>query len=817
MWNDLRQDSWYALRALARTPGFTVTAVLTLALGIGANTAIFSVISGMLLRTPPYRDPSRIVFLWSTSQAFPKEPLTPGRLVDFRDQLTSLSALAGISHVPFNLTGSGDPERIAGSSVSSSFFDVLGVAPLLGDTFHTNAADDRAVVLSHRLWTARFGADRSIVGREIVLNGTARTVVAVMPAEFEWPSITPTIGNFDGPALWVPGTSRDIPRLPVDRGEDLATNRRIGYLRAVGRLRDGATVEQAQRESELIAERLARQYPNDDGGRSAVVVPLREQFVGHIRRPMLVLFGAVGFVLAIACANIASLLLGRSSARRREIAVRLALGASRPRIVRQLLTESTVLAVAGAAVGLLFAWWALRWVDALASAGLPGAQHATVDVRVLLFTLGVAIVTGLLCGLAPASQRSEGQLTADLGDGGARASAGPRARLTRDGLVVAEIAVALVLLVGAGLMLRSFHALSRVDTGIDTENLLTFDLFLSGERAREQRRQMAFYDEALRAISALPGVVSAGAAVTLPIGGDDFAAGFTIEGRPALPPGQEPRAGYQVVTPNYFRTMGIPIVAGRDFHPSDTRESQPVVMVNETFARQQWPGEDPIGRRIRIAGPGTNWMTVTGVVGDIRHLGPATPPRPEFYQPHSQNSFSFMAFVVRTAGSPAALVPPIRSAIARLDPAQPISGVNTMETHIAKALSRPRLLAALVTAFGSLALLLAVVGVYGVMAYTVAQQTREIAIRTALGASARVVLRMVLSKAVVLATAGVAVGLGLTVVSSRALAGLLFDVAPTDPSTYAAVIVLLAAVALLAAAIPAIQATKIAGSQVLRY
>lgn len=815
MWTDLRQDSWYALRGLSKTPGFTATAALTLTLGIGANTAIFSVISGVLLAPLPYRDASRLVFVWSTSGTFPREPLTPGRFVDFRAQMTSLSAFAGISHVPFNLTGSGDPERISGSSVSSSFFDVLGVAPLIGDTFHTNAADDRAVVLSHRLWSARFGADPAVVGRAIMLNGTARTVVAVMPPSFEWPAITAMPGNSDGPQLWVPGTSRDIPRMPIDREGDLAANRQAGYVRAVARLEDGITIDQARREAEIVAERLARQYPDEDGGRSATVIPLREQFVGHVRKPMMVLLAAVAFVLAIACANIASLLLGRSAVRRREIALRLALGASRSRVVRQLLTESTILAIGSALIGLMLAFWASRWLATLSPAGLEGV-HAVVDGRVLLFTAAVAVVTGILCGLAPAWHVSTGALTMDLGEGGTRGSAGPRAGRTRDALVIAEIAAALVLLVGAGLMLRSFHALSRVDAGIDPHNLLTFDMFLSGERAQYQPQQVTFYDEALRLISALPGVTRAAAAVTLPIGGDDFAAGFTIEGRHLPPPGQEPRAGYQVVTPGYFRAMGIPLLSGRDFAPGDTRDAPRVVLVNQTFVRQQWPDADPVGRRIRIGREGNEWMTVVGVVGDIRHLGPATPPRPEFYQPHSQRSFPFMSFVVRTAVSPERLVPSIRTAVTSLDPIQPISRVRTMEEHIARSLARPRILSVLVSSFGALALVLAVVGIYGVMAYAVAQRTHEIAIRIAVGASAAEVIRMVLRKAAWLAAAGVVCGLALAIGATGTLAGLLFEVAPTDVPTYAGVVTLLAAVALLAAAIPAIRATRIDSARALR-
>jgi putative ABC transport system permease protein len=379
------------------------------------------------------------------------------------------------------------------------------------------------------------------------------------------------------------------------------------------------------------------------------------------------------------------------------------------------------------------------------------------------------------------------------------------------------MAIALVLLVGAGLMLRSFHALSRVDTGIDTRNLIAFDLFLSGERIQDQERQVAFYDDALRLIGALPGVTSAGAAVTLPIGGDDFATGILVEGRPQPPPGQEPRAGFQVVTPGYFRTMGIAITAGRDFRAGDTREAAPVVLVNATLARQQWPGQDPVGRRLKMGSPTSDWMAVVGVVADIRHFGPATPPRPEIYQPHSQRSFPFMAFVVRTAGPPEAMVPAIRAAVTSLDATQPIAGVNTMETHIANKLARPRFLSLLVAIFGCLALLLAVVGIYGVMAYAVTQRTREIAIRAALGASARQVMHMVLTRAACLALSGIAVGLLLTLVASRALSGMLFEVSVTDPATYAVVIVLLGAVALMAAAVPAFRATRIRGSRVLGF
>jgi len=812
---ELRQDVTYAVRTLRKSGWFAATAVATLALGIGANTAIFSIISGVMLRPQPYREPNRLVFLWSSSQAFPREALTPGRLVDFREQLTLVSGIAGISQIPLNLTGSGDPERLAGSSVSSSFFDVLGTPAFLGDPFHSGRADDRDVVLSYGLWARRFASDRSIVGRQIMLNGTARTVVAVMPPEFDWPTVTGNPGHNAGPELWIPGAAGDIPRTPVDQG-NLATNRRIGYLRAVARLKDGVTIEQARLEAQAVANRLAQQYPADDGGRGATFVALDEQFFGNLRQPMAVLLGTVAFVLAIACANIASLVRGRGAARRRELAVRVALGATRARVVRQLLTESMVLASVSALIGTGAAWWSVRWLIRLSPGSLPGIDTVTLDGRVLLFTVALTIGTGILCGLLPALHASVGTISAGLGETSGRTSDGRRASRSRDALVAIEIAAALVLLVGAGLLLRSFNSLSRVDTGIRTSNLLTFAIFLSGARAQQQPLQRAFYDEVLQRVSALPGVTDAGAAVTLPIGGDAFAAPVRVEGTPESRAGQEPRAGFQSVTPGYFRTLGVRLLSGRDFSETDAVDAPAVATVNETFARQHWPGQDPIGRRMRVAGETGDWMTVVGLVSDVRHLGPATPPRPEFYRPHSQLSFSFMAFVVRTSGAPEAMVPAIRAAIRGIDPSQPMSGINTMEQHLATALARPKFMSTLVAGFGALALLLSTVGVYGVMAYSVAQRTREIAIRTALGASSRNVVRLVIGKAVWLAAFGVTAGLAASTALSRVLSGLLYGIGAGDPVTYGGVVLVLVTVALSAAALPAWRATRIPGAQVLR-
>jgi len=809
------RDFVYALRNLKKSPAFTAIAVLTLALGIGANTAIFSVINTVLLRPPAYRQPERLVFLWSSSSSLSREPLTPARLLDFREQMTSFTAVAGISQIPLNLTGSGEPERLEASSVSSSFFDILAVPALLGDPFHLGHADDRAVVLSYGLWTRRFGSDPTIIGRQITLNGTPRTVVAVMPRRFEWPAITTMPSRASGPQLWIPAALRDLPRTPSDRADqDLSTNRTAGYVRAIARLKDGVTIEQAQREADMIAARIGHAHPDTDGARGASIVGLRTQFYGPTRRALLILVGAVGLVLAIACANVASLLLGRGTIRKREIAIRRALGATRGQIVRQMLIESIALALAGGACGLLLAWWAQSSLIALGPAEFLGLSNAHIDPWVLAFTVVLSIATGIVFGVVPSIHAAGDSVTTDLHDGGTRASTAPRSTRAREALVTIQLAVSLVLLVGAILLIRSFSALVHVDTGIATHNLLTFNMFLSGPRAASAALQTAFYERALERIRSLPEVVAAGAAVTLPIGGDDFSASYTIQGR-AVAAGREPSAGYQVVTPGYFAATGVPIVSGRDFNTSDVLDSAPVVLLNQTLARREWPGQDPVGQHMR-AGADGSWLTIVGVVGDVRHMGPAVPPRPEFYQPFTQRSFSFMAFVVRTHHDPVSVASSIRSEIAQLDPAQPISNVATMEDHVDRALSRPRFMSTLIGAFAALALGLSIVGVYGAMAYSVTQRTREIAIRIALGARTRIVLGMILSKTARLTVLGLALGVTGALALSRLLSGLLFGVRPWDLATFVAACVLLGTAALAAAAIPAFRATRIDSVEVLK-
>jgi len=805
MWTDFAQDVRYAIRGLRRSPGFTFVAILTLALGIGANTAIFSVINAALLKPLPFPRPDRLVFLWNTRPGGDLEPLGPGRMLDFRSQSTSFSGFAGISHMSFTVTGSGEPERVNGSSVSSTFFDVLEARPLLGEPFHSNAADPSAVVLSEGLWRRHFAADAGIIGRTIVLNKRPRHVLAVMPRQFAWPMITSRSAPGDvGPELWIPGGAGDIPRPAMNEDADMSGNRNVGYLRAVARLKPDVPFAQARSEIATIGDRLSRTHPEDDS-RGATLVSIRQQFAGSLERPLLVLAGAVAFVLAIACANVASLLLGRGAARRRDLALRRAVGADRARIVRQLLTEALVLSIAGAVAGLVLAKWAAGALLRLSPPELAGLG-TTMDLRVLLFTVAVALAVGIAFGLMPAIQFSRCSLTDALAEGGTRSSGSGRARRTRDVLVAAEIAIALVLLVGASLLVRSLIALTRVDTGIDTRNLLTFDITVSGDRAEYQARQVQFYTQMLDRMAELPGVRAAGAAATLPIGGDDFGTGYVIEGRPVPKPVDS--AGYQIVMPGYFHAMGIPILSGRDFRSTDTRQSMPVVLVNRTLATRQWLGQDPVGRRVRFDDDGA-WMTIVGVVGDIRHLGPSNPPRPEIYQAVTQRSFPFMAFVVRTEGDPYAFVPSLRQAMASLDPDMPLATVRTMDDHIAHALARPAFLSTLVSSFGGLALVLALVGVYGMMSWSVAERRQEIAIRVALGATRSGMLAMVLRRALLLSAVGIAAGLLITPFAARGLTGLLFGIRPSDPLSLVGTAAALVVVASLAALVPAIRAARI--------
>jgi len=809
----LLQDLWRDLRLTARMlrarPAFTAVAVLTLALGLGANTAIFSVVHAVLLRPLPYAEPGRLVFLWSHTPERGNENLTPGRLLDFAERTESLESFAGFSHRSLTLTGHGAPERLSSASTGSQFFDVLGARALHGQLFHEGAGEQQVVVLSHRVWVRVFNADPAVVGTAVTLNGLPHTVLGVLPETFTWPTVATGQVNGPGPEVFTVATRHDIPDTPVLSAEDMRLNRRTSYLRAVARLRSGTSLDEARAEVATIAAALGREFPDTDQHRGAVLVPAHEQMVGDRRSPLMLLLGAVSLVLLMACANVANLLMGRAAFRRREFEIRLALGAGRGRLVRQLLVESLVLAFAGAAVGVVIAWWALGAIVSSVPPGLLGVEQPALSLPVLGFSLVLAAGTAVLFGMLPALQAARLEGRSGLRDDGRTVGRAGRAR-ARTLLVAGEVAVAIALVVGASLLVRSFTALQRVDVGLDVDRLLTFDLILSGERAARRETQTAFYEQVLERIRALPGVAAAGMAVTLPIGGDTFGAPVIVDGRPLPPVGEEPTAGYQMVSPGFFEAAGVRIVAGRDVSTADSPEHPRVAVVNEAFATRFWPGESALGKRMRLdRDPTYPHIEVVGIVSDLRHHGPDAPPRPEFYLPYTQSSFSFMAVVVKAHGDPALLAEPVRRAVMDLDRDQPIARVMTMAEHLRNDIAEPRFLSQVTLLFGALALTLAAVGLYGVMAWSVAVRTREFGVKLALGARPALVLRQVVGESLVTTTLGIGVGLAAAVSMSRLLRSLLFEVSPLDVTTYALATLVVLMASLVATCVPAMRAARV--------
>jgi predicted permease len=802
------QDVRLGWRGLRRQPGFAAVTIATLALGIGANVGIFSIVRAVLLRPLPYADPSRLVFVWDSTPEQPLENLTPGRLADLRQRATTLSSVAGIAHLPLTLRRGSEAERVLATGVSSNFFEVLGVRAALGRTFRPGGEGPRSVVLSHLAWVRRFAADPAIVGRSIVLDDAPWTVVGVMPATFVWPVITIGASRGPNPDLWIPAPRRDIPALPVTLPGDYAESRQVSYLRAIARLAPGATDAGVARELEVLSRHLSAEHPDSDRVRRFVTVSAAHQMTRFFRWPLVVLLGAVALLLVVACVNVASLLLGRALARRGEMSVRMALGAGRGRLARQFVTEGLVLTSIGAGGGVALAQATLGTLIALGPAGVIRLDEARIDPVVLAFAVGLALASGLVLGVVPLVQ-----LRCDPADALREAGRGLSRGSTRfrSLIVAAEVAVAVALLVGATLLVRSFVALESVDVGIgQPSRVLAFDVFLGGETARQVPLRLAFYDRMLESIRALPGVQSAGAAVTLPIGGDDFGTAVMVEGEPAPEPGREERYGFQLVTPGYFATLGIPVVAGRDLGAGDN-----AALVNETFARRHWPSGGATGHRIRT-GTDNPWMTVVGLVRDVRHLGPAKPARPEIYLPSAQQSFSFMAVVVRSEGDPLALVPSVRRAVSAIDPGQPIANVNTMAGHLRDALAVPRLLAISTGAFAVLSLLLAGLGIHGVMAWSVVQRRREIGTRMAMGASASAIGSAVVRQGAVLVAAGSLAGLFLTVGLGRVLDTLLDNVPPLDGMVVVSILTTVAAVAAVSLWLPANRASRVDPAQVLR-
>ncbi|HVG29697.1 MAG TPA: ABC transporter permease [Pyrinomonadaceae bacterium] len=799
IWRDMK----YGARVLLKSPAFAAVAILVTALGIGANTSIFSVVNAVLLRPLPYPGSERLVWF---SGVNPQQGITNSNMSvpDFADwarQGQAFDELAGFVTGGAQLLNNDEPERVRRAAVTGSFFRVLGTSPLAGRALQDDdarAGADPVVVLSHGLWQRRFGADPKVVGSRVLVSGKSALVAGVMPAGFDFPAQT---------ELW--------SALALDPSAERRNNR---YLEVVGRLKPGATVAQAQAQMDTINANLAAQYDDTNRGWNVKVTDLREQLVGNLRPTLLVLLGAVAFVLLIGCANVANLLLARATSRRKEIAVRTALGASRARIARQLLTESFLLSLAGGAAGLLLSVWMTDLFVAVSPADSPRFGEIRPDARVFLFTLGVTLVTGLIFGLAPALQSSRADLNETLKEGGRSGSEGGRRNRVRSLLVVAEIALSFMLLAGAGLLVRSFIRLRDVSPGFNPGGVLTMRLSLLPAKYPTDQHKRDFFRQATERMAGLPGVKSAGAVLTLPLGGDTFGVGrsFIREGRPATPE-ESANAAFYLATPDYFRTLEIPVTAGRAFTDRDTDQSPPVVIINETLARQAFPGENPVGKRIRQAADEQFMREIVGVVGDTRPSLEA-PAGAQMYIPYAQDAtWNSMTLVVRTGGDAAGLAAAARGAIQSLDKTLPVYNVRTMTDVFAASIARRRSSMLLISAFALVALLLALVGIYGVTAYHVTQRTHEIGVRMALGAQRRDVLGLILGQSLRLTLGGLAVGLVLALALTRLMSGLLYDVKPNDPVTFAAGALLLAAVATLACYVPARRATKVDPMIALRY
>jgi putative ABC transport system permease protein len=805
----LLKDMRYAVRTLLKSPGFTAVAVLALALGIGANTAIFSVVKAVLLSPLPYPDPERLVWVREINPGADilDEPASAPDYNDWRTEGRSFEGVAAYGYAGGTITdGDREPERVAGLSTSANFFQVVGVAPALGRGFlpgEDATGKNRVVVISHALWERRFGANPNAVGQTITISGNPHTIVGVAPASFKTPVPGPK-----PPDLWFP--------IAFNFDE---SRRRSDFLNVFGRLKEGATVEQARAELEGIAARLAQEHPGTNAGWTVKVEPLHERVVGNVRQALWVLMGVVGFLLLIACANVANLLLARAAGRRQEIAVRTALGAGRGRLVRQFLTESLLLGLAGGALGLVLAAWGVELLVALSPGNIPRLEEVGLDARVLAFTFGVSALTGVVFGLLPALSASKTDLSVSLKEGGSRgATAGAGARRLRSALVVSEIAITVVLLAGAGLMIRSFNAVQSVNPGFRPEHIMTFDFALPMTKYKEEPQRAAFFEQLTTRAAALPGVERAAVVDSLPLSGSGSVLGFVIEGQPPLPPEKVQDADFFSVTPDYFDVMGIPLVRGERLSERHRSDVPDVAVINETMARRYFPGEDPIGKRLNLGDPATvPWITVIGVVGDARTGGLDKEPYPQMYVPAAQFPQRAMTFVARTSGDPSAVAPALRRELAALDRDLPLYNVSTMERVLSDSISRRRFQMILIAAFAGVGLLLAAVGIYGVISYTVAQRRHEIGVRIALGARAADILRLVVGQGLGLTLAGVGLGLAGAFALTRVLASLLYGVTATDPLTFACVSLALLGVALLACLVPARRATKVDPMIALRY
>jgi predicted permease len=801
--NSLWRDFVHAARTLLRSPSFSLVAVLALALGISGNTVIFSAFNAVVLRSLPYEDAGELVMVWESDPGqAATDSVVPANFFAWRADGGSFEQMAGFfPFVRLTLLGGERPEEVMAASVTGNFFATLGTAPALGRTFATSAGgaggargeeDLGTVVLSDALWSRLFTRDPQVVGQTLSLDGRPYNVIGVMPAEFKLPE------NVD---LWVraPG---DLPDLPVV--QDPQERMQIGYMRVLGRLRSGVSLAQARDE-------LATIQRDRDPDRSVNLVPLQEQILGDIRPILWLLMGAVGLVLLIACGNVANLLLARAAGRGSEVAVRVALGAGRMRVVRQLLAESVLLALAAGALGLLLAQWELELLLRFLPPDVPRAEAIALDGSVLVFTVVLSVLTGVLFGLLPALQVSKPDLVRSLKDG-AKSTAGVERRRAQSSLLVWEVAMTLVLLIGTSLLLQSFLRLQRVDPGFDSRNLMTLKVNLPGARYSDPVQMRQFFERLTARLATLPGVAATAASLDLPFTANEMKSTFLIDGKPAPAADEERAEGIEAVSPGYFRALGIPLRQGREFTPQDAAGAPDVAVISESIAESYWPGEDPVGQRITYddpSDPEARWLTVVGVVGDVRSAGPQRPVRPLVYRPYLQQPWPFMNVTLRTGTDPESLMPEVRRAVAEIDPEQPIAELKTVDEVFTAASARPRFTLLLVGAFAVIATVLAALGIYGVIAYSVAQRRHEIGLRMALGAERREILGQVIRRGLRLTLFGVLLGLAGALALNQVMRSLLFGINPTDILTYLGVSAFFVLVSLLANLVPAYRASRL--------
>jgi len=795
----------YGIRFLLKAPGFTAIAVLTLALGIGANTAIFSVVNAVLLRPLPFKNPGRLVWAFGNCPLCSGAAISPMDFVDYREQTRSFDHLGAFALAPliFNLTGTDKPEQVRGTMVSSDFFESLGVQPLMGRSFvraDERVREPQVIILGNRSWKERFGSDPGVIGRTVTLDGVSRTIVGVLPGD---------LPLFSDAELWIPA--------PFENSG--MSSRRGHFLRVVGLLRPGVDLKQAQADLDTIAARLAAAYPDTNKGWSSRLMPLRTVLVGDVRPALLVILGAVALVLLIACANVASLLLARNTARRREIAVRIALGASRLRLIQQLLTESIVLSLAGGAVGILLANWGVAVLKRMGPESLPRLNEVSVSGGVLAFTAGVAIFTGVLFGLGPAVEAGRRDLTQGLREGAGSGDSRSKHR-AHNALVVAEVALALVVLIASGLLLNSFWRIIHVRPGFDASNVATAEISLVYEKYRQNdAARAAFFNQLQDRVAALPGVDSVGFISELPLSGQADDTFFTIQEHPPADPGDREDADFRVVAGDYFRAMRIPLIAGRTFTRQDSRTAPKVVLINQPFAARYFGTENPIGKHLRMY-EGSETFTfreIAGIVGGNKHFAMQESFRPEMFIPQAQAQTSQMNLVVRSSNDPGALAGSVRAAVAAIDPDEAASAFRLMTEVVSASEATDRFNTILVALFGGIALALTTAGIFGVLSYLVTQRTREIGLRVALGAQRRDILQVIVGHGMRLAFGGAAIGVVGACVASRWLQSFLFGVKPTDPLTFLAVVTLVALAAFAACYIPARRAMRVDPMVALRY